>query len=61
MYTIISAVLRQQSKGDVMTSFCHSDRSAIYYQAGYPLLLMKHLHYNNQINWEDSSVQQNTL
>jgi hypothetical protein len=38
MYTIFSAVLRQQMKSDVMTSFGHSDRSAIYYQAGSPLV-----------------------
>jgi hypothetical protein len=34
MYTIFSAVLRQQRKSDVMTSFSHSDRSAVYYEAG---------------------------
>jgi hypothetical protein len=33
MYTIFSAVLRQQRKSDVMTSFGHSARSAVYYQA----------------------------
>jgi hypothetical protein len=30
-------VLRQQRKSDVMTSFVHSTRSAIYYQARSPL------------------------
>jgi hypothetical protein len=30
MYTIFSAVLRQQRKGDVMTSFGLSARSAVY-------------------------------
>jgi hypothetical protein len=38
MYTIFSAVLRQQRKSDVMTSFGHSARSAVYYQAGSPYL-----------------------
>jgi hypothetical protein len=37
MYTIFSAVLRQQGKSDVMTYFGHSARSAVYYKAGYPL------------------------
>jgi hypothetical protein len=37
MYTIVSAVLRQQRKSDVMTSFGHSARSTVYYQAGSPL------------------------
>jgi hypothetical protein len=34
MYTISSAVLRQQRKSDVMTYFGHSDHSAVCYQAG---------------------------
>jgi hypothetical protein len=34
MYTIFSAVLRQQRKSDVMTYFGHSSRSAVYYKAG---------------------------
>jgi hypothetical protein len=33
MYTIFSAVLRQQRKGDVMAYFGHSDRSAVYDEA----------------------------
>jgi hypothetical protein len=33
MYTIFSAVLRQQRKSDVMTSFGHSARSAVYHKA----------------------------
>jgi hypothetical protein len=33
----LSAVLRQQRKSDVMTSFGLSARSAVYYKAGYPL------------------------
>jgi hypothetical protein len=37
MYTIFSAVLRQQRESDVMTSFDHSDRSAIYYASHSPL------------------------
>jgi hypothetical protein len=38
MYTIFSAVLRQQRKSEIMTSsFGHTARSAIYYQAGFPL------------------------
>jgi hypothetical protein len=37
MYTIFSAVLRQQRKSDVMTSFGLSARSVIYYKAGSPL------------------------
>jgi hypothetical protein len=32
MYTIFSAVLRQQRKSDVMTYFGHSARSAVYYK-----------------------------
>jgi hypothetical protein len=34
MYTIFSAVLRQQRKSDVMTSFGLTAHSAVYYQAG---------------------------
>jgi hypothetical protein len=37
MYTIFSAVLRQQRKCDVMTYFGRSDRSAVYYKADSPL------------------------
>jgi hypothetical protein len=37
IYTIFYAVLRQQTKSDVMTSFGHSACSAVYYQAGSPL------------------------
>jgi hypothetical protein len=37
MYTISSAVLRQQRKSDVMTCFGRSAHSAVYYQAGSPL------------------------
>jgi hypothetical protein len=33
MYMIFSSVVRQQRKSDVMTSFGHSTRSAIYYKA----------------------------
>jgi hypothetical protein len=33
MHTIFSAVLRQKRKSDVMTSFGHATRSAIYYKA----------------------------
>jgi hypothetical protein len=36
MYTIFSAVLRQQRKSDVMTSFGDSACSAVYYKAGFP-------------------------
>jgi hypothetical protein len=39
MYTIFSAVLRQQRESDVMRYFGHSARSAIYYQAGSPYTL----------------------
>jgi hypothetical protein len=39
MYTIFSAVLRQQRKNDVMTYFGHTAHSAVYYQAGSPFLL----------------------
>jgi hypothetical protein len=40
MYTIFSAVLhvREQRESDVMTSFGHSGRSAVYYKAGSPLI-----------------------
>jgi hypothetical protein len=38
MYTIFSAVLRQQAKSDVMTCFGNSARSAVYYQAGSPFV-----------------------
>jgi hypothetical protein len=37
MYTIVSAVLRQQRKSDVMTYFGLTARSAIYYEADSPL------------------------
>jgi hypothetical protein len=37
-FTIFSAVLRQQRKSDIITSFGQSVRSAIYYKAGSPLL-----------------------
>jgi hypothetical protein len=40
MYTIFSAVLRQQRKSDVMTSLGSSARSAIYY-AGSPLQISR--------------------
>jgi hypothetical protein len=42
--TIFSAVLRQQRKSDVMTSFGHSAHSAAYYKAGSPVFcyLRKH-------------------
>jgi hypothetical protein len=43
MYTIFSAVLRQQGKSDVITSFGHTARSAIYYQAGSPLSNKHHV------------------
>jgi hypothetical protein len=36
---IFSAVLCQQRKSDVMTNFGHSARSAVYYEAGSPLLV----------------------
>jgi hypothetical protein len=39
MYTIFSAVLRQQRKSDVITSFGLTACSAVYYQAGSPLRL----------------------
>jgi hypothetical protein len=34
IYSILSTVLRQQRKSDVITSFGHFARSAIYYKAG---------------------------
>jgi hypothetical protein len=34
MYTIFSAVQRQHRKSDVMTSFCLTACSAVYYHAG---------------------------
>jgi hypothetical protein len=37
MNAMFSVVLRQQMKSDVMTSFGHSTRTAIYYKAGSPL------------------------
>jgi hypothetical protein len=37
MYTIFSAVLRQQMKCDVMAYFGHTARSAVYYKTGSPL------------------------
>jgi hypothetical protein len=47
MHTIFS-VLRQQRKSDAMTSFGYSARSAIYYQAGYPLPLIYLVSGNNR-------------
>jgi hypothetical protein len=41
MYTIFSAVLRQQRKSDVMMYFGFSARSAVYYESGSPLLVEK--------------------
>jgi hypothetical protein len=43
-YTILSAVLRQQRKSDVMTSFGHSARSTVYCKAVFPLSVSYH-HY----------------
>jgi hypothetical protein len=43
MYKIFSAVLRQQRKSDVMTSFGHSAHSAIYYKADSPLHVCCHI------------------
>jgi hypothetical protein len=39
--SIFFAVLRQERKSDVMTSFGHSARSAIYHKAGSPLTLSR--------------------
>jgi hypothetical protein len=39
MYTIFSAVLRQQRKGDVMTSFGNSADSAVYYLTSSSLVI----------------------
>jgi hypothetical protein len=44
MYTIVSAVLRQQKESDVMTSFGLSARSAVYYEAGSQGTISKFLH-----------------
>jgi hypothetical protein len=43
MYTIFSAVLRQQRKSDVMTSFGHSAHSAVYNKAGSPYSIKGYL------------------
>jgi hypothetical protein len=42
MYTIFPAVLRQR-KSDVTTSFGHSTRSAVYYEAQVPISIFGHL------------------
>jgi hypothetical protein len=39
MYTIFSAMLRQQRKSDVMTSFSLTTRSAVYYKADSSIVL----------------------
>jgi hypothetical protein len=67
MHTIFSAVLRQQRKCDVKTSFGHSARSAVYYEAGSQInthqsscLVIMHIHHISQITPSFGHVHETT-